>query len=162
MRNELDKWKNSNKFIEFQFALSQAKQKVFELKAHILCEENMHNTTDEQLIALVDVMTELQAHSTQDEFDFNFDYFSIIGTEMDILLEYIQRQKVWFQYLNRALNSEKFELASRLRDAIRIEKGLFINLIMTYRPEMAQDDMFYSKIDIVDSEFYNLINDKYK
>ncbi len=161
MKDLINNWKKSSKYLEFQFKLNQAKQKAFEIKSHILTDENIESTTDEQLDSFIDIIKELDGQFVDDEHNFDYNYFSVIGTESEIILEYLQKQKVWFIYLNRCLKEEKYELAAKLRDAIKIEKRLLNNLIFKYRPELISDE-FNSKIDLVENEFYNIINDGYK
>jgi len=158
MRKEINNWKNSSKYKEFQAKLNIKRQELFELKNEIMDKKDSE-LSNEELKDLIKIIKALDKEPRSvDEFDYN--YFSIIGTREDILHEYMSRMMNWFFYLGVNILDEEFELCAELRDVIAIEKKQMLYSLEEYKNILFIDDEFLDKVNAVDERFYDTINNR--
>lgn len=139
MKDELNKWKSSKKYAEFQEQLKIRKQELIELKLDIMAKDEYY--TRDELIMLIQAIKEADEIACEVEYDYH--YFAVLGTQDEIMAEYIQKLASWFVYLRKYLALEEFEICAGIRDVVEIEKRTFYDLCLRYRGE---DQDFLDKI----------------
>lgn len=156
MREYLDKWKKSAKYAEFQNLLAAKKQRVAELKFRVMDKEEQF--TKEELLEVIRLIKECNQQIIDEEFDFDYSYFNIIGDADTIYIEYVGRIASWSMYLGNALIEEDYEFASEIRDVIQIEKSQFIDSINKHRQDiLLREEDFFERIEGVDEKFLKKI-----
>lgn len=146
--NELNKnWKNSKKYAELQEQMKQKKQELLELKHDIMAKDEYYTKTE--LIQLIKAIKE--ADEIACEVDYDYQYFSVLGTQDEIMAEYIEKLASWFVYLRKYLEIEEFEICAGIRDVVDIEKRTFYDLCLRYRGD---DQEFLDKILELPNKIY--------
>ncbi len=160
MRNELDKWKNSKKYAIFQAELLKRKQDLINLKVELLENMNENVLTKIELMQLIAVIKDCnEINSEESEELFDLDSFIALGDPEDILIEYIQRQVVWFSYLVIYLSREDYEMCSDIRDVIRIYEAQLIRLIKKTRNDiLLNDENYIERITEINEKLFKRAN----
>ena len=151
MKLAIANWKKSRKYLEFQELLKAKKQELIELKFEIMISKDEYYTRDE-LVALINAIK--LSEEIECEVDYDYNYFSILGTQEEILAEYISKLSEWFMYLKIYIYKEEFEICAGIRDVIEIEKNTFYDICLRYRGE---DQEFLDKIISLPDEIYEKI-----
>lgn len=158
MKDIIQTWKNSEKYQEFQFKLFEQKKRVLNHKERILNLEMIDIVSEKTLRGTIETIKQLHNMILDSSFEYNHNYFSIFHTETDILLEYLNKQKVWFGYLFKYIKLENFELCAEIRDAINLEFDLILQLLIDLRPELFADEEYVHRFYLVMTMFYEEIN----
>lgn len=148
MREQINNWKNSKKFAELQEQLKEKKQQLINLKFDIMAKEEF--LTRDELIQLIKAIKE--ADEINCEVDYDYHYFAILGTQDEIMGEYIDKLANWFMYLKKYLDREEYEICAGIRDCIQIEQKTFYDLCLRYRGD---DQYFLDKITELPDRIYN-------
>ena len=156
------KWKQSKKYAEFQEKMQEKKNLLLQLKTNIMNNrEEGEGFSREELINILQLIKEIDLEEKEQKDEFDMNYFSVVGNSEDIMIEYLQKQYMWFKYLMDYILEEEFEIASELRDVIDIEEAQIIRLITEYRADiLAIDEEYFDKIKVIKQELYEQMNNE--
>lgn len=162
MRREIENWKKSKKYAEFKKMQEAKKQQILDLKLKFMKKEyDDDRLTKKELIEYMRLIIASSELEDDDVSEFEIDIFSAIGTQEDIMLEYIQRQYSWFNYLDDYLKAEDYETCSLIRDVINLNESTIIKNIKQYGVNFEGPyEEFFDKIKRVNTRFYNTISNK--
>lgn len=158
MREYMDKWKKSKKYAEFQEMLVIKKQKVAELKFKVISREE--EFTKKELLEIIRLIKECDQQVIDEELDFDYSFFNIVGDEDEVFIQYVGRITSWSMYLGNSILDEDYEFSSEIRDVIAIEKKQMIQLITEHRKDiLLRDEDFIERISEVDVKILKKITD---
>lgn len=157
-RNFIESWKNSEKYKNWQINMNQKKQDLKNLNLKLMSSQP---ESKENLLLLIEYLKDFEYIFDEEDVDvYQHQYFNIIGSEGDILQEYISRQVNWFSYLKRFLVLEDYEMCCEIRDAIEIECRQFNKLVIFYRNDiLISNPEFLGFIDEVPTQLYLKLDD---
>ncbi len=162
MKNQIERWKQSRKYAEFQEKMQEKKNILLQLKTNIMSNrEEGEGFSREELINILKLIKEIDIEEKEQTDEFDMNYFSVVGNSEDILIEYLQKQYMWFRYLMDYILIEEFEIASEIRDVIAIEESQCIRLITDHRADiLVIDEEYIDKIKIIREELYEQMNNE--
>lgn len=164
MKDLILKWKQSKKYALFQEKMQEKKNLLLQLKTNIMSnEQEGEGFSREELINIIRLIKEIDLEEKEETDEFDVNYFSVVGNSEDILIEYLQKQYMWFRYLMDYILDEEFEIAAELRDVIEIEENQIIRLINEHRPDILEIyEDYIDRILIIREELYEQMNEEIK
>lgn len=159
MKKLIENWKNSVKYAEFQLKKKQFRNKLRELNDRVM--EEWYYMTEEELERVLDLLIEVYSNQEIYEEPEIFDDFTFtFGSPEEVIIEHTNKLSVWYIYLLKMCLQEKYEIASKIKKVILLEKKDFLRLIKFFRFDLYSDSDFIEAFELSYETYDNLIIEK--
>jgi len=154
MKNLINNWLQSKKYIELKNQLDEKRSKFLGSIAEVSKFKKinaMPKLTKNELIQQVDVLLKFSQATDFERYEYEHKTFLVFSTTDKTALFYeLSNQLIcWYFYLSEQSSEEEYELCAKIRDSIEIEKHEFLQALIKYCPSYEEiiDEELIKDID---------------